>query len=89
MKVTINGSPIDDQEPSLREKFAEQAHVSWSRWMEHLFKNGQLLDTGQFTMDADKVKRWKRQMETPYTDLSNTEQESDRLEADHYLELLG
>jgi hypothetical protein len=35
------------------------------------------------------VERWKRQMETPYTDLSEGEKESDRAEADKMLEILA
>lgn len=85
MKVLIMSKSRTD----LREKFAAQTHASWSGWMEHLFRFGQLLNTGQFAIDADKVERWKRQMQTPYAELTDAEQASDRTEADHYLKLMA
>jgi hypothetical protein len=39
-------------------------------------------------MPAWGVDRWKKQMNTPYANLSDTEQESDRTEADKFLIIL-
>lgn len=40
-------------------------------------------------MPAEFVERWQRQMDTPYAELSGPEQDSDRNEADKFLEVLN
>ena len=72
----------------MREKFAELAHKQWSGWMRYLFKKGTFNKDGTWTMPPWAVERWTRQAETPFSNLSPTEQESDRKEADRFLELL-
>ena len=73
----------------MREKLAELAHDQWSGWMEYLFKKGRFNKDGSWTMPPWAVKKWKRQMETPYSELSESEQESDRNEADKFLKVMG
>lgn len=72
-----------------RESLARAAHEAWSGWMEYLFGCGQFNDDGTWTMDAWAVRRWQRQMKTPYDRLTETEKESDRKEADRYLNAMG
>jgi hypothetical protein len=72
----------------LREKLAELCHSQWSGWMLYLFRFGIYNKDGTFTIAADKVERWWRQMKTPYGELSEKEKESDRKEADKFLEVL-
>ena len=67
-----------DGERELREKLAELAHSQWSGWMEWMLKN----------LDDVHIKNWKRQMNTPYDKLSEREKDSDRKEADKYLQVL-
>lgn len=74
---------------SLREKVAALCHEQWSGWWAYSFQFGTFNDDGTFTLDADKVKRWKRQMNTPYSELSEAEKDSDRKEADRFLRLIG
>ncbi len=45
-------------------------------------------DAGSWTMPPWAVERWLRQAKTPYSELSETEKDSDRAEADRFLELL-
>lgn len=68
-----------------RERMAEAAHDAWSGWMEYLFGKSQTLEDGSVVIPASLVERWKRQMHTPYSELSEEEKESDRAEADRYL----
>ncbi len=75
-------------EEKIREDVAGLCHEQWSGWMRYLFRFGTQNDNGTFTMDADKVARWTRQMETSYADLSGPEQESDRKEADKFYRVI-
>ena len=43
---------------------------------------------GSMTIPVEKVDRWQRQMQTPYAELSEGEQESDRIEADKTLKII-
>jgi len=45
-------------------------------------------DDGSFTIPAEKVARWKRQMQTPYAELTEQEQQSDLEMADKIANLL-
>lgn len=72
----------------LREKLAELAHSQWSGWMKYLFGSGTFNEDGTWTMPAWAVERWKRQMETPYSELSKSERDSDRNEADKFLAVI-
>ena len=83
----------------LREALAAVQHEIWAHWMSYQLS----LCSTQFTlitddttedkiMEAiippDKLKRWKRQMETPYSELSEKEKDSDREQADKVLAIL-
>ena len=46
-----------------------------------------MFEDGTWTMPAWAVKRWTRQMKTLYAQLSDTEQENDRQEADKFLKV--
>jgi len=59
----------------LEEALAQYAHETWSRWMKYM------LSTEGVVLTAGANLRWKRQMETPYTELPEEEKESDREEA--------
>lgn len=69
----------------LRELVAAVVHESWSHWMKWMFEQGTLNEDGTWTMPADKVNRWHRQMHTSYERLSEEEKLSDRNEARKYL----
>ena len=71
-----------------REELAELCHKQWSGWMEYIFSKGDFNKNGSFTIPKWAVDRWRRQMKTEYHLLSEDEMESDRKEADKFLELL-
>ena len=73
----------------LREKLAEYAHEAWSRWMRYLFSKSTVNNDGSVTIPALLVKRWTRQMDTDYHMLSNSEHQSDILEADRMLDIIN
>lgn len=72
----------------LREALAALAHEQWSGWMRWMFDKGAFNPDGTWTMPAELVKRWQRQMSTGYADLPDMEKASDRTEADKVLALL-
>jgi len=75
----------------MREKLAELMHEMWSDWMCHLFSRGTFNegDTWEdrtWTMPSWAVQHWTRQMNTPYSELSEEEKDSDRKEAEEIFE---
>lgn len=63
------------------EKLSDAEHDSWSRWMKYLFAKSVKGPDGVVVIPADLVERWERQANTPYSELSEQEKESDRKEA--------
>ena len=66
-------------------RLADMAHEVWAHWMEYLFSVSVKNEDGSVTIPADKVERWKRQMDTNYHDLPEREQQSDIRQAKKYL----
>lgn len=73
---------------TLREDLANLAHEQWSGWMEYLFEKSSKNNDGTVTIPKWAVDRWERQVNTPYGELSNEEQNSDRNEADKFLKVM-
>jgi len=59
------------------DKVAAIQHEIWSHWIKYLFEVSVPNKDGSVTIPAQKVERWKRQMETAYEDLSEKEKQSD------------
>lgn len=73
----------------LREKLAALAHEQWSGWMRYLFSKGTFNpDNSTWTMPMWAVKRWVRQMQTLYANLSENEKDNDRTEADRMIKIV-
>jgi hypothetical protein len=70
----------------MRERLADLAHRQWAGWMEYLFSKSHKSVDGSVTIPALLVERWERQMRTPYAQLSESEQNSDRKEADKFID---
>lgn len=73
----------------LIEKLADQEHDRWSRWMKHLFEKSSEDKNGNVIIPSSLVNRWKRQIDTDYSDLSEKEKESDRIEARKTIKLMN
>lgn len=56
--------------------------------MSYLFSHGIFNPDGSFTIPAEKVQRWQRQLTTPYDELPESEKNSDRDEAQFVLNIL-
>ena len=86
------------------EKGANLEHDRWARWQKYMFskckkhiilkKEGQFgelkeFETGALIVPKSLVDKWFRQIDTPYSELSKEEKESDRKETRNYLPLLS
>jgi len=69
----------------LREEVAAVQHEIWSHWMKYMLSVGEYKDDETWVMPKEKLKRWKRQMNTSYADLTDGGRESDRHQADKVL----
>ena len=72
----------------LLEALADDEHARWSRWTQWQFGLCQPQPDGSLVIPAPLVTRWKRQAGTPYRDLSETEKNSDRAEAERILAIV-
>ena len=64
------------------EELATVQHEIWAHWMTYLFEVSETNEDGSVTIPADKVARWKRQINMKYSDLSAKEKKSDLDQAD-------
>lgn len=72
------------EKPGELEPIADLAHAIWADWMRYLFASCEHDEAGNVLIPAALVRRWYRQMETPYAALADGEQESDRQIARRY-----
>ena len=75
----------------LREQLAAYAHDAWAGWMRYLFSQclpGHGWQEG-VVVPRKALERWRRQMATPYANLSEAEKDSDRREADKMLAIVN
>ena len=79
---------IEKNDQALIEGFAAMEHARWARWQEHLhfqcFTSPEF--TGALIIPADLVVRWRHQISTPYSQLSEKDKEKDRNEVRPYFE---
>jgi len=80
------GDVLEDR--TVREELASYAHDAWAGWMKYLFSKclGHPSGNLELIIPASCVKRWTRQMHTPYSELPEEERESDIREADRILD---
>jgi len=77
-----------DNDDEIREALAAIQHEIWAHWMRYLFsKTLPTMDDDEM-IASEHAERWRRQMETPYDELSEQEKESDRDQADKIMAFL-
>lgn len=82
----------DDVEASLNsllEALASIEHERWSHWQRYMHAKCISLADGSLAIPPDLAKKWDRQMNTPYSNLSEREKESDREQVRKYLPLIA
>ena len=90
-----------DNIEEFREKLAALCHDQWAHWMSYLFSKchnefkevdeftGRYAKTEQLIIPKWAVDQWKYQTQTPYSKLSEKEKESNREQADKFLEVIN
>jgi hypothetical protein len=63
----------------IRERLAALEHEQWAHWTRYLLDH----------LTPENVERWRRQIDTPYEELSEPEKQGDREWADRVLEIVG
>lgn len=61
----------------MREKIADLEHEQWAHWTKYMLDN----------LTPENIARWRKQIDTPYAELSEKEKDSDRAWADKVLAL--
>ena len=67
---------------SLFDTLAEIEHDRWINWMRHVFSKGGKNEDGSFTIEANSVARWKKQMRMHFSELPAHTQRSDMVEVE-------
>jgi hypothetical protein len=63
---------------NLIELLADKEHDSWSRWMQYLFSKCEVNPDGSLTIPSGYVAALQKQIDTPYSQLSEREKQYDR-----------
>jgi hypothetical protein len=72
----------------LIEQLADKEHASWAHWMQYLFSKCLMNDRREVILPLPLVEHWRKQVETPYAQLSEREKQSDRDEVAHILPII-
>ncbi|GLB68752.1 hypothetical protein [Arthrobacter mangrovi] len=70
------------------EAVAAVEHDRWAHWQRYLHAQCIEGQDGSLLIPATLVDRWSRQLSTPYSELSDSEKDSDREQAREYLAAL-
>ena len=85
VSAEIDAVPGED----LRERLARLCHEQWSGWMKYLFEKTEPGHREGSYIPKWADERWRRQMNTPYEKLTEEEKDSDRKEADRFLNVIS
>lgn len=91
--TTINKALIERKVEEFIEKGADIEHTRWAKWQKYFFSKCSITtseneNNATLVLPLELLKRWKRQIATPYSELSESEKESDRREVRSYEPLL-
>jgi hypothetical protein len=73
----------------LREELAAREHEQWADWMRYFFEKCTAFDDGSLVAPSAYVAALRRQIDTPYAELSEAEKNADRVEADRVLLIIA
>jgi len=84
----MNSRDIETRLASITDRLAAIEHERWAHWQSYLHNHCVRQTDGSLTIPASLVKRWEKQISTPYELLSNAEKDSDREQVAKYLPLI-
>jgi hypothetical protein len=67
------------------EQLAAVEHERWAHWQQYVHDQCERQDDGSLVIPAELAARGQSQIETPYTELSEREKDSDREQVRRYL----
>ena len=73
----------------LLEKLAAIEHDRWAHWQRFVHEQGERQQDGSLVLPSHLVAKWERLIATPYAQLTNMEQESDRDQVRRYLPVVA
>ena len=77
----------ENWEKEFVEKGVDLEHKRWANWQSYLFSKSEWTKNG-YLIPKELCFRWQKQIDTPYSKLSEKEKESDRKEVRKYLPLI-
>jgi hypothetical protein len=72
----------------LIERLAAVEHERWAHWQQYVHDQSMRAQDGSLVISPELVQRWDDQIATPYSELSETEKESDREQVRRYLPIV-
>ena len=82
-----NKNQEENWEKEFVEKGADLEHKRWARWQSYLFSKSEWTKNG-YLIPKELCIKWQKQIDTPYSKLSEEEKESDRIEVRKYIPLI-
>ena len=74
---------------ALIEDMAAIEHQRWAHWQKYVHDQCERLPDGRLVIPSDLVRRWEKQIDTPYDQLSEAEKASDREQVERVLPILA
>lgn len=84
----MDETEIKSRLDKLIERLASAEHERWAHWQRHMHDQGERLSDGSLLIPAELVARWESQIRLPYSDLNDSEKDSDREQVRRYLPLI-
>lgn len=86
LRMEVEPAPEPD---SLYEQLAAIEHHRWADWQRYMHSLCERRDDSALVIPADRVAHWERQIDTPYTDLTEAEKAMDREQVGRYWHLVS
>lgn len=85
-------------ENELIEHLSSYQHEIWAHWMNYMFskcykqtifENDAHFETGNLIIPKELIEKWQRQIDTPYSELTEIEKKSDRDQVLKFIHLIS
>jgi hypothetical protein len=85
----MNRSEAEAVLETLVEDLAAIEHERWAHWQRYMHDKGKRRPDGSLVLPAELVRHWETQIATDYSNLSESEKNSDREQVRRYLPLIA